>query len=247
MCIVSIYRTWSSKRGMSKPFNGFHSKNGSIKLHSQFFSEVLPLVDDLAELKVLLFCYRALGQKQTHYFLRRVDFANDEALQRGLAVIHEDTATLLSQALEKAVTHGVLLCVGLEMPTGTEELYFMNSAYGRQAVEQLELGNWRPSTKDFIEILPERPTIYSLYEDNIGLLTPMIAEHLKAAAKDYDYQWIVDAIQLAVDNNVRKWVYISAVLEEWKHNGRTDETPQRLASADERDFTSGKYADFIES
>src|SRR5687768_17552877 len=92
-------------------FRGFSDgKAHSIQLHAQFFSEVLPLVDDLAEMKVVLFCYWALQQKQGEFrYLRRRDFAQDAALVDGLAVIGTDTDALLNQGLARAVEHGVLL------------------------------------------------------------------------------------------------------------------------------------------
>src|SRR5262245_37324351 len=113
-----------------KAFKGFSDgKAQSIPLHAQFFSEVLPLVDDLAEMKVVLFCYWALQQKQGDYrYLRRHDFALDAALVEGLAVIGADTDALLNQALARAVEHGVLLAATVELDTGQETLYFLNTA-----------------------------------------------------------------------------------------------------------------------
>jgi DNA replication protein len=58
-----------------------------------------------------------------------------------------------------------------------------------------------------------RPSIYAIYEQSIGPLTPMIAEQLEDAVKSYSQEWVLEAIQVAVDRNVRKWAYISAILE----------------------------------
>ena len=70
----------------------------------------------------------------------------------------------------------------------------------------------------------EPPDIFSLYEQNIGMLTPMIAEELRDALKVYPENWISDAIKEAVSNNKRKWSYISAILERWTAEGRDDGT-----------------------
>ena len=207
-----------------KPFNGFsNGKTNTIPVHAQFFSEVLPLVDDLAEMKVILFCYWALQQKQGDFrYLRRTDFVKSESLMQGLAAIDSDTEALLDTALAKAVGHGVLLVADVELDSEQEHLYFVNTERGRTALEQIAAGHWQNGADEPVEILPERPTIYKLYEENIGPLTSGIAERLKMAEKEYQYEWIVDAINIAIENNVRRWKYISTILEHWQQEGRTD-------------------------
>jgi DnaD/phage-associated family protein len=237
---------------MTDKFNGFsNGKSHTIPIHAQFFSEVLPLVDDLAELKVILFCYWALRQKQGEYrYLCRHDFADDESLMQGLATIDSETPALLDDALAKAVAHGVLLAVDVELDSQPERLYFVNTDRGRKATEQIKAGNWHPAFDQPIDILPERPNIFTLYEENIGPLTSGIADRLKAAENDYQYQWIVDAINIAIDNNVRRWSYINTILESWKQEGRaygSDEALKRHRGTDGTDYSSGEYADFIES
>lgn len=67
---------------------------------------------------------------------------------------------------------------------------------------------------------PEKPNIFTLYEQNIGPLTPMITEVLKADAADYPQEWLREAIQEAVTRNVRNWKYVQAILKSWKEKGR---------------------------
>ena len=66
----------------------------------------------------------------------------------------------------------------------------------------------------------ERPNIFRLYEDNINIVTPMVAEELRDAEREYPYSWIEDAIHEAVTNNARSWRYVGAILERWKREGR---------------------------
>lgn len=77
----------------------------------------------------------------------------------------------------------------------------------------------------------QRPTIYALYEQNIGLLTPLIADSLKDAAATYPEVWIEDAIKEAVKYNARSWAYIDKILKRWERDGRTPlekpETPKQ--------------------
>ncbi|MBN2678179.1 MAG: DnaD domain protein, partial [Anaerolineaceae bacterium] len=65
-----------------------------------------------------------------------------------------------------------------------------------------------------------RPNIFELYEQNIAALTPMMAEILKDAEINYPAAWIEEAIELAVQNNSRRWKYVEAILRKWKENGR---------------------------
>lgn len=65
-----------------------------------------------------------------------------------------------------------------------------------------------------------KPNLYELYEQNIGILTPMIADQLKLDEVEYPYEWIVEAIDEAVQHNARNWKYVSAILKNWKDKGR---------------------------
>lgn len=64
------------------------------------------------------------------------------------------------------------------------------------------------------------PKVVLAYEQNIGVVTPMIRDKLIAAIDDYTEQWIIDAIDEAVSNNVRKWNYCNSILERWHNEGR---------------------------
>lgn len=59
------------------------------------------------------------------------------------------------------------------------------------------------------------------YESHIGMITPHIKELLVAAVQDYPLDWILEAINIAVENNVLKWRYAGAILESWRTKGKT--------------------------
>ena len=237
---------------MIEKFEGFSKHTGkATPLPSAFFSDLLPLIDDLAELKVTLFCFWALYQKEGRFrYLRRRDFAGDEALMRGLAVAEPDSdaGTTLDEALARACERGSILCADIQTGQTTDQLFFFNTPLGRVAVEQIEAGAWRPADGDNpIEILPERPNAFRLYEDNIGPLTPMIADALKDAQQEYPGHWLEEAMRVAVESNARSWRYILAVLERWRAEGRSREATEKpVQPADGRRYVSGQYADYIE-
>jgi DnaD/phage-associated family protein len=229
------------------PFSGFPpGKTPTVAIHAQFFSEVLPMIDDLAELKVILFCYWALLQKEGHYrYLCYADFANDSALMSGLSCADATPQAELDRALTRAIEHGILLAAEVLMDGAPERLYFVNTARGRTAIQQIAAGRWQADGNRQVEILPERPNVYTLYEENIGPLTPVIAERLKDAERDYPYEWLIDAINQSIENNVRRWSYIAAILERWKKEGRSDEASGRNRK-ENSPYAGLKWSDFAD-
>jgi len=94
------------------------------------------------------------------------------------------------------------------------------------------------------DLWEERPNLFTLYEQNIGALTPMLAEVLRDAEKEYPAAWIEEAIREAVEHNARSWKYIAAILERWKKEGKGGGKPP--SEEDRKRYVEGEYADFIE-
>ena len=155
-------------------------------------------------------------------------------------------ARILGAALACAMERGTLLAAQIETSDETRRLYFLNDERGRELQQQAQSGKWRPSAADEIEVLPPRPTLFAIYEENIGVLTPMLAEAISEAQASYPRDWIEDAIRYAVERNARSWRYISKVLEAWQQEGRSRETSGRLPRGPRR-YTAGKRKDFIKS
>ena len=101
------------------------------------------------------------------------------------------------------------------------------------------------TTRIPVELLPERPNLFRLYEANVGTITPMLAEELKDAEASFPHAWLEEAIQLAVEHNVRNWRYIRAILERWVRKERT--VPDRLPKRTDDASSAGAIAEFIES
>ncbi|HHY89155.1 MAG TPA: DnaD domain protein [Chloroflexi bacterium] len=238
------------KRPGRSTFSGFPA--GKVRftpIPGPFFTDLLPEIDHLGELKVLLYTLWRLDRMDGHLrYLTRADYLNDPRLMEGLARRPEEAAQALEDALERAVQRSALLRV---MPPGAEdpeeELFFLNTARGRAAIAALRKGAWRPDGLNHPEISleAERPNIYLLYEQNIGPLTPMIAETLRDAEQTYPEAWIEEAMRTAVQKNIRNWRYIEAILRAWKERGR-DEEDRRDPQADYRRYLEDEFADFTE-
>jgi DNA replication protein len=219
-----------------KGFGGFsEGKVRSVPLPEPFFAELLPLVDHLGELKVTLYAFWRLGLKDGQYrFVQREDFADDELFMQGLSPSPRQAGEALDDALERAEARGSLLRVIVEDAKGERNLYFMNTARGREAVEKLTRGDWRPESFDgtVVTLSHVRANVFSLYEQNIGPLTPLISDELRDMAEAYPAAWIEDAIRIAVKNNVRRLKYVLAVLERMRTEGHYDQETRDASEPD---------------
>lgn len=65
--------------------------------------------------------------------------------------------------------------------------------------------------------------ITKVYESEIGMITPFIADSLQDAAETYPLKWTLDAIHEAAAQNKRSWKYIEAILKRWKAQGNQDQ------------------------
>jgi DnaD/phage-associated family protein len=77
-----------------------------------------------------------------------------------------------------------------------------------------------PLEPPIVRVRAQRASIYSLYEQNIGLLTPLLAEQLAEAERRYPPDWIEAAFTEAVDHNKRSWSYVRRILESWEQGGQ---------------------------
>jgi len=235
-----------------KIFEGFpeHSKLSATAFPATFFTELLPIMDDLAEFKVVLYTFWALNQKEGEFrYLLREEYDNDILLE-GLGAAKPDCAPQLTleNALALAVARHVLLCTSVNLPNSEIEIFCVNTHKGRVAIRQVQAGNYEQSINGRpLEILPERPNIFTVYEKHIGTLTPFISDALRDAEKEYPPEWVVDAIDHAVKMNKRNWRYIEAILRSWEREGRGNGYAGRSNGQDAESYTSGKYADFIKS
>ena len=219
-----------------KTFPGFSSgKTHLVPLPAEFFSDLLPIVDNLAELKVFLYAIWFIDRQEGSLrYIHFTDFSNDEQFIAGLGTQKENPQEVLSAALQQAVERGTLLVPDQDSDL-RESLFFLNTPLGRAALKGLHRGSWNPKDhpQAAVSLKQERPNIFRFYEANIGVLTPIMADTLQEAEENYPADWIEDAIRIAVANNVRRWRYVEAILESGKERGR-DERDRRDAHEDPR-------------
>ena len=209
----------------SSPFAGFRpGETGTIRLPDSFFSELLPLIDDLAEFKLTLYCFWAVQQRlDAHFYLRHSELLADPGLKASLGGPTDTALEMIEAALAGAVARGTLLTARHSTADGDEPLYFVNTARGRDAQAAFVADQWVPDPGDPAITLPESPNIFKLFELHFGPLTPILADKLRDTELTYPFEWIEAAIQSAVERNMRHWQYVENVLKRWQTEGPPDE------------------------
>ncbi|HEY2981251.1 MAG TPA: DnaD domain protein [Anaerolineales bacterium] len=217
-----------------KKFKGFSESESFTQLPDAFFHQLLQEIEDAAELKVTLhFLWRAQKMEGSSHGLRERDFD-----PKGLGL----AADGIRRGLEGAVQRGTLLKAENEAGIA----YFMNSPRGRASAEAFSNGQAGEASESAPAAPIERPNIFKMYEENIGPLTPLIADALKDAEATYSPEWAAAAIELAVKNNKRNWKYCEAILKRWKEEGRGEKQDRRDAEKDRDKYVKGEYADYVE-
>ena len=215
-----------------KGFSGFPKKASFTPIPDIFFSELLSRIDDIAELKSTLHIFWTIYHRRGYpRFVTYRELLGDSTLMAGVG----DGETL-RHALEGAVERGTILHLRLE----GDDVYFVNNEEGRRTKERVEGGEVPLGRVVAGEpYVGQRPDIFTLYEENIGLLTPMIADELKEAEGLYPPSWIEDAFREAVSLNKRSLRYILRILERWASEGRDRGEPGRDSEEDK--YTTGRY------
>ncbi len=210
-------------------FSGFREDQLElVRVPETFFTQLLPMFDSLSQLRLLLYLFWYFEQQQgeVRHILYK-DLKSDSALLK-----MTDGEESLQNALQGLIDLGAVLVAQPE--NHKEAHYFINSPQGRDAVKAIRNRQWQQNiqSKIAIQIPGDRPNIFDLYEKNIGIITPMMAEILKEDEKTYPNEWIEEAIRIAITQNARNWKYIQAILTRWQKEGRGNEQNRRDDSQD---------------
>ena len=221
---------------MGTPFPGFTSATRYTSLPNPLLGPLLEEIQDLAELKVILRGFWLLHRnRELPRRVRLGEFLSDQTLLRGLKDHQDGPRTAITHGLNLAVERGIFLVHSQETDSGRGLLYLLNTDRDRRALTKLgsDLTTWSDpgsgiGLDDALtaagEPATERPNIFALYEDNVGMISPILAEELKEAEELYPWNWLNDAFKIAVTQNRRNWGYVSGILRRWSAEGKISET-----------------------
>ena len=204
----------------SGTFRGFTGSTLYTPVPNPVFGPILEQIQDLAELKVTL---RGLWLfHRAHRAVSMDEFLADRSLLKGLRSEGKNAEEEIRRGLRLAVARGTFLTHQREE---TGAVFLLNTEAGRRALAGLEAGEAgvplemgdEPAV-DSPEL--QRPNIFALYEDSIGLLSPLLAEELKEAEVRYPEPWLREAFGIAVAENKRSWRYVAGILRRWTAEGK---------------------------
>jgi DnaD/phage-associated family protein len=224
---------------------GFPEGARATPVPNLFFSDVLPEIEDEAELLVTLYAFYLLGRKRpaSRFFVEselRAEAPLLRALDR-LARIEGTAVEALQRGLATAVRRGTLLRAVSQRDGQRLDLYtththaglaLLRGVAGLQAIQPIEIPI-EPSVGPL-------PNIFALYEANIGVISPLLAEQLREAEAEYPWPWIEAAFREAVALNRRNWRYIERILQRWRSEGPDLEAIRRAAEGEGRSL-AGRY------
>ena len=198
-------------------------------------TEILPLVTDIAEAQVLLAVIRlataagAIDAPISHDALFG-DRPLRRALKSGGSPREPDHRITLGMDL--AIGRGTLLSFATEQGSRRRSWIVLATPASQAQVAAMTRGAVPPPTTlwdgdEAPSVVAERPNAFRLYEQNIGMLTPLVADKVMDALERYPSDWIEDAIAEAVAYNKRSWRYIQGILENWAVQGRGDQRDRR--------------------
>ncbi len=226
-----------------------------ILIPEWFLIEVAPRIREISELQVMLAFFRLQsGSDDLSTPVAEGALVQDEALQISLRLdgAAQPPDDAIRRGIELAVARDSLLHFSVDGSDGLKTFWLLLATpENRTRLERYRTGDLEPPADTDSggaggTVERSRPGVFRLYEQNIGLVTPIIADRLVEALELYPQSWIEDAIEASVSYNRRNWRYIQRILETWATEGRSHEANRRNQSSsgdlDPERHLSGEYA-----
>ena len=124
-----------------KQFAGFPAKMDFTPLPNLFFSQLMPGIDDLAELKTTLHVFAAVYRKKgSPQFASFKELLGNVSLMESLRGLGKSPEEALKKALVAAIRRGTVLHV--ELGDGeNEDIYIINNDASKQALDKIKSGD----------------------------------------------------------------------------------------------------------
>jgi len=199
---------------------------------TSFLTDIVPSITSMEEIQVILAVFRLSDlESGVSEPIAEKALLRDRQLRSSLRVEGSPRAPDLriSRGIELSLARGTMIRLVSSRGRKQASWYYLNTPENRATLRLMESGQlpaprnlWPDDEPPTIAI--DRPNAFRLYEQNIGPLTPLIADQITRAIEIYPDDWIEDAMAEAVAYNRRSWRYVSRILENWAAEGRRDET-----------------------
>lgn len=213
-----------------QPIKGFPLPDdfATTRVPNAVLGRVLSTIDDADEIKLIL---RAIWLLEHQRGYPRYITRNDLRRDRILSVTIPDQSDF-DQILKSAIERGVFV----EASINNNTCLMLNTESARRAsIEVSPLTGSLNEDNNGWET-PAASTrsddAFRTYEENIGILSPMIRQSILAALEDFTDEDITHAVRIAVENESRSWSFVAGVLRRWARDGIPHERTDRTAGGE---------------
>ena len=200
-----------------QPINGFPLPDdfATTRIPNAVLGRVLSTIEDADEIKLILRAIWLLEHQRGYpRYINRDDLRRDRVLS--VAITDQPD---FDRILNSAIEHGVFVEATIN---GNICLMFNTEAARRASIEvssttdnlNKDDNGWETRSTS-----TGSADAFRAYEENIGILSPMIRQSILAALEDFTDEDITHAIRIAVENESRSWSFVAGVLRRWARDG----------------------------
>jgi len=217
-----------------------------IPTPAPLFSTYLEKYDSLEEVKILLKIIHSLYLKKDFpAFLFTSELLSDPTMLKIYNGSKENIIQKISDSLISLEEKGIIILITDEE---NNERIFINSDQVRKHIKRQGIEkdfSYHKYESEIVDLESEkRNSALILYENNIGYITPIIYENIHNALQQYDESDILDAIKIAVENNVKNWKYIETILKRWDSEGKEKEIKNERYGTTRRNSEENRSDEF---
>ena len=209
-----------------QPIKGFPLPDDfrTTRVPNAVLGRMLSSIDEIDEIKLIL---RAIWLLERQRGYPRYITCDDLRRDRVLSVTIPDRSDF-DRILRLTIEHGIFIQISIN---NNICLMFNTDSARRASIEVSSSAVSLNKDGDYWETpaISNAPAdAFRAYEENIGILSPMIRQSILAALEDFTDEDISHAVRIAVENESRSWSFVAGVLRRWARDGipheRTDAT-----------------------
>ena len=214
------------------PATLFKTGQKMIPVPAQLFTEILPRLHNESQLRATLYTWYAIasrGSGQRYAYLSQL--LTDPVLLSWFTHLGGKNGIL--HGLDLSCREGIFLQLQIDED---DKILAPNDESGARLISNLkadmksELVAHRNQSRgsnprtDYEKAAVS--TVIEKYENEIGILTPVIADMIAIAEQAYPTTWILEALDIAAQSNARSWKYVTAILARWKNEGKNNDNEE---------------------
>ena len=207
------------------PATLFKTGQKMIPFPVQLFTEILPRLHNESQLRATLYTWYAImskGSGQRYFYLSQL--LTDPVLLSWFT--HLGGKNGIQRGLDQSCREGIFL----QLQIGEDDkILAPNDESGARLITDMKsesVAHHNQSRDSSPETNYERTVVSNVvekYENEIGMLTPVIADMIAIAEQMYPTTWILEALDIAAQSNARSWKYVAAILARWKNEGKNND------------------------